>query len=96
MGISTQNPTPAEAKATDAEERPEKREATRQDPQEARGKPGSFDQPESRPEVMPREGGPSPKQTAEVPLGHDGRATTPGSHGHNSPPVVKKDSKSGA
>ena len=82
MGLPTHNPTPDESKETagkqPAHEKP------------ARGMPGSFDQPESRPEVMPREGGPHPEQTAEVPLGHHGRAEPPGSFGHNSAPVKQK------
>jgi hypothetical protein len=81
MGLSTQNPRPEEADETGeafkdtGAKRP------------ARGAPGSFDQPESRPEVMPREGGPHPEQSAEVPLGHHGRSEPPGSFGHNSAPV---------
>ncbi|CAD6545692.1 hypothetical protein LMG27952_04347 [Paraburkholderia hiiakae] len=87
MGLSTHNPTPNEANETGGA-----RTAGKQPAQEkpARGVPGSFDQPESRPEVMPREGGPHPEQTAEVPLGHHGRAEPPGSFGHNSAPVKRK------
>ncbi len=58
----------------------------------ARGAPGSFDQPEPRPDVMPQKGGPHPEQTAEVPLGSHGQGTPPGSRGHNRAPVVKEHS----
>lgn len=57
----------------------------------ARGKPGSFDQPESHPETMPREGGPHPEQTADVPLGTHGSGLPMGARGHNSPPMQKKE-----
>jgi hypothetical protein len=56
----------------------------------ARGFPGSFDQPESRPEAMPAEGGPHPKQSAEVPLGMHEHPTPPGARGHNSAPIQRK------
>jgi hypothetical protein len=59
--------------------------------QPVRGKPGSFDQPESHPETMPREGGPRPEQTADVPLGTHGAGLPMGARGHNSPPVQKKE-----
>jgi len=55
---------------------------------QARGTPGSFDQPEPRDEYMPRSGGPHPEQTAEVPLGRHGESEPPGARGHNSAPVV--------
>ncbi|MDE1143990.1 hypothetical protein [Paraburkholderia tropica] len=56
----------------------------------ARGAPGSFDQPEPHPDVMPREGGPHPEQTAEVPLGSGDEGLPSGARGHNSPPVRRK------
>ncbi|MBN3810322.1 hypothetical protein [Paraburkholderia sp. Ac-20347] len=56
----------------------------------ARGAPGSFDQPEPNPDVMPREGGPHPEQTAEVPLGSGDEGLPSGARGHNSPPVKRK------
>jgi hypothetical protein len=63
----------------------------------ARGAPGSFDQPEPNPDVMPREGGPHPEQTAEVPLGSGDEGLPSGARGHNSPPVQRKpDGKPGA
>ncbi len=88
MGLSTQNPTPDEADETGGGKRAQDEQRAQEKP--ARGTPGSFDQPESRPEVMPREGGPHPEQTAEVPLGHHGKAEPPGSFGHNSAPVKKE------
>ncbi|MCP3716814.1 hypothetical protein [Paraburkholderia sp. CNPSo 3281] len=87
MGLSIHNPTPDEAGETGGELAAGKQPAQEK---RARGAPGSFDQPESRPEFMPREGGPHPEQTAEVPLGHHGRAEPPGSFGHNSAPVKRK------
>ncbi|MFP6562451.1 hypothetical protein WJ542_29740 [Paraburkholderia sp. B3] len=62
----------------------------RSDAKPARGYPGSFDQPEPRPEAMPAEGGPHPEQTAEVPLGMHGHPEPPGARGHNSPPIRRK------
>ncbi|SDD18169.1 hypothetical protein [Paraburkholderia lycopersici] len=87
MGLSTQNPRPDEADES-SDELTAGNPAATVNP--ARGAPGSFDQPELRPEFMPREGGPHPEQTAEVPLGHHGRAEPPGSFGHNSAPVKRK------
>jgi hypothetical protein len=95
MGLSTQNPAPDEADGS-GDELKAGEDALNAKPAEkpaekpARGAPGSFDQPEPRPEVMPREGGPHPEQTAEVPLGHHGRAEPPGSFGHSSAPVKRK------
>jgi hypothetical protein len=60
------------------------------DAKPARGYPGSFDQPEPNPDVMPREGGPHPEQTAEVPLGTHDHPEPPGARGHNSAPVKRK------
>ncbi len=56
----------------------------------ARGAPGSFDQPEPNPDVMPREGGPHPEQTDEVPLGSGAEGLPSGARGHNSAPVRRK------
>lgn len=69
-------------------EQPKQAERTGAKP--ARGYPGSFDQPEPRPEVMRREGGPHPEPTAEVPPGMGGYPEPPGSRGHDSPPVRHK------
>lgn len=85
MGLSTQNPVPDEADASGSETSASKHEQTKKP---ARGAPGSFDQPEPRPEVMPREGGPHPVHSAEVPLGHQGESAPPGSRGHNAAPVT--------
>ncbi|WP_321924807.1 hypothetical protein [Paraburkholderia guartelaensis] len=51
MGLSTQNPKPDEASETGDELATGKQPAQEKP---ARGAPGSFDQPESRPEFMPR------------------------------------------
>ncbi|QGZ64908.1 hypothetical protein [Paraburkholderia acidisoli] len=95
MGLSTQNPLPDEASASDDDLDAANQQKAAERDKPARGAPGSFDQPEPHPEVMPREGGPHPEQTAEVPLGHHGESAPPGSRGHNSPPVTR-DGKPGA
>ena len=87
MGLSTQNPHLDDSSEA-GDELANGKQPAHETP--ARGAPGSFDQPEPRPESMPREGGPHPEQTAEVPLGSHGRAEPPGSFGHNSAPVKKK------
>lgn len=101
MGNPTHHPAPGEPARPDDDrsashaDKPDKSNK----PGKARGTPGSFDQPEPNDEVMPRAGGPHPKQTAEVPLGTDGDVEPPDSHGHNSAAVrrkhLKKDSKTG-
>lgn len=45
------------------------------------GKPGSFDQPTPRDEVMPRQGGRPTHQTPEVPLGTGNVPEPPGGGG---------------
>lgn len=98
MGLSTQNPLPDEASASGDELNAASPAGTQKGgdrDKPARGAPGSFDQPEPHPEVMPREGGPRPEQTAEVPLGHHGESAPPGSRGHNSAPVTRDDKPGG-
>lgn len=90
MGLATQNPLPDENGRSGPETPEPKSQPKPSDAKPARGAPGSFDQPEPRADVMPREGGPHPEQTAEVPKGLHGRSAPPGSRGHNSAPVVRK------
>lgn len=98
MSLATHNPLPGEPGDLDKPEDPDAPESgmpdetdAKADAQRARGAPGSFDQPEPHPEVMPREGGPRPKQTAEVPLGTQGHPEPPGARGHNAAPVQRKE-----
>lgn len=92
MGLSTQNPRPDEADESgdelNAANPQQGKEQQDEGSKPARGAPGSFDQPEPHPEVMPREGGPHPEQSAEVPLGDHGESAPPGSRGHNAAPVT--------
>lgn len=81
---------PAETLPPQSDAKSDAKPDAKPDAKSARGFPGSFDQPEPRPEVMPAEGGTHPEQTAEVPLGMHGHPEPPGARGHNSPAIRRK------